>query len=130
MELSPSKIRYLLTVYELYMEHPGPVRPVDVANRQKVSRASVAVMLRELEEQRLILRNSDSAVEFTLKGQEAAMSYYSQYRTLLRFFLQTLQVDGPKAREDCIHLVSSLSGESLKNLSRYVKDSRVHYILS
>ncbi|AEC02182.1 metal-dependent transcriptional regulator [Parasphaerochaeta coccoides] len=130
MELSPAKIRYLLSIYELYMEHPESIRPVDVARRLKISRASVTVMLKELEEQNLVSRNTDSGIEFTPKGQKTAMTYYTQYRTFLRFFLQNLQIDGINAREDCISLVSSLSEESLRSLSRYVKDSRLHYILS
>ncbi len=130
MDLSPSKIRYLLIIYELSMESPGAIRPIDIANRMKVSRASVAVMLKELAEHGLISRTEESGVRFTVRGHERAMWYYTQYRTLLRFFLQALRQDGVLAREDCMNMVSTLSRESLRYLVHYVKDGRVHYNLS
>ncbi len=127
MELTSSKARYLLVIYELGAGKNNPVRSVDIANRIGISRASVAGMLQDLQQSSMVSRTACGEVLLTQEGNEVAMDLYLQYRTLLRFFMQNLQIDGPQAREDSISAIVNLSPCCVKQFSKYIRDVKNHH---
>lgn len=130
MELSAAKARYLLVIYELTLNKKEPIRPVDIANRIGVSRASVAGMLQELQQAGLVTRSETGEVSLSDSGNDTALELYQQYRTLLRFFLQNLRLDGAQAREDSISAIVNLSPECVRQFSKYIRDVKDHHAAS
>lgn len=130
MELTSSKARYLFVIYELGDGKNNPVRSVDIANRIGISRASVAGMLQDLAQSGMVFRTECGAVLLTKGGNDVAMDLYLQYRTLLRFFMQNLQIDGPQAREDSISAIVNLSSNCIKQFSKYIRTVKGHHSLS
>jgi len=130
MELTTSKARYLFVIYELGAGKNNPVRSVDIANRIGISRASVAGMLQDLLQSGMVSRTECGAVLLTKDGNDVAMDLYLQYRTLLRFFMQNLQIDGPQAREDSISAIVNLSPSCIRQFSKYIRTVKGHHSLS
>ncbi len=130
MDLTASKARYLLVIYELGSGKNTPVRSVDIANRIGISRASVAGMLQDLAQSGVVARTPCGEVILTDEGNAIAMDLYLQYRTLLRFFMQNLQIDGPQAREDSITAIVNLSPTCVRQFAKYIRDIKSHHLFS
>lgn len=119
MKLTPSKIRYLLTIYEINPDTYS-VRSIDIASRLKISRSSVNNMVDYLIDQGFVEKELYGNVLLTEKGQIIASELYAQYKVVLRFYLQQLKIDGSEAREEAINTVSFLGENCIEKLVRFL----------
>jgi Mn-dependent DtxR family transcriptional regulator len=87
-------------------------------------------MLQDLAQSGVVARTPCGEVILTDEGKAIAMDLYLQYRTLLRFFMQNLQIDGPQAREDSITAIVNLSPTCVRQFAKYIRDIKSHHLFS
>ena len=100
---------YMKTVYLL--QQKGPVHGSDIADALRVSRPTVSVSLREMEEEGYLIRKADHTVCLTPKGlviaHEIADKNLSLYELLVR-----LGVKKKTAEQDACEMEHAISKES------------------
>ena len=116
MTLTPSATRYLLAIYQL-SDGGHAVRSVDVSTELGVSRASVVKMLRRLVADGLINKKYYGNIQLTPEGVREANRIYTQFTILEHFFRFCLRVEEPVAKQDALACLSTLSQESLEQLT-------------
>ncbi|HJD22829.1 MAG TPA: metal-dependent transcriptional regulator [Firmicutes bacterium] len=113
---------YLKTIYILY-RRSGLVRGVDVAEELSVSRATVSISLKGLEEEGYLFVDEAHGIHLTEKGRRIAEETYERYRTFQEL-LEGLGVDKRTAGRDACrmeHAVSPESFQALKGLAGKAK---------
>ena len=113
---------YLKTVYLLQNQN-GRVRGVDIAAYLGVSRPTVCVSLRALEQEGYLFLDEGHEVHLTGLGKKVAQATYERHQTF-QSLLENLGVDGKTAAADaCLmeHAVSPESYEALKELAKRKK---------
>lgn len=115
MELSNTKIRYLLTILEL-MRQNKKARSVDIAVSLGVSRSSVHRMLCTLAELGLLSKEFRQSVTLTAIGIASVQQFTSQYELLFPFFTQQLQLKEYDAQELSISLLSAANANCVQQL--------------
>lgn len=73
-ELSPSKIRYLVTLSQLDPERKG-VRSISLARKLNVSRPSVHAMIEKLEDMGYVRKEYYGIIYLTQEGLDVGMQY-------------------------------------------------------
>ncbi len=109
---------YLKTIYILQKEN-GIVRGIDIAAVLHVSRPTVCVSLRELEEEGYVNLDEHRWVYLTERGKSIANETHERNQTFFRL-LTALGVDEQTASDDACrleHSVSEKSFEAFKNLT-------------
>ena len=107
MDLSRSKIKYLLIIYRLCREN-GTARSVDIAIHLGVARPSVHRMLSTMADVGLVHMEPRSAVSLTDQGRIAAESYDRQYEQIYPFFSEELGLSPYDAEQSAVAALSSL----------------------
>lgn len=110
---------YMKVIYRL-REH-GLVRGVDIARELGVSKPTVSVALRKMEDSGLISVQNSRSVELTEEGERIACEVTERYEILYGFLLE-LGVDEQTAREDACRMEHGISYTSLAA----VKELRVY----
>lgn len=108
---------YLKTIYILSKEKD--VHGADIARALKVSRPTVSVALKALEEEGYVFVDEAHEIHLTEKGHRIAVETYERHNTF-RQLLMGLGVDEKTASEDACemeHAVSQKSYEAIKNLA-------------
>lgn len=116
MALTPSMIRYLLTIYSL-SDGGNPVRSVDVSRQMSVTRSSVVKTLRALTADGMIEKEYYGDIRLTAVGIQSANRLYTQVTILAYFFRHHLGVSADTALKDAITCTCVLSKESLAKLT-------------
>lgn len=107
MELSRSKIKYLLIIHHLCQEK-GAARSVDIAIQLGVARPSVHRMLSSLAEGGFVHMEPRGAVTLTHEGKKAAEVFDRQYQRLYPFFLHELGLSAYDAEQSALAALSAL----------------------
>ncbi|MBQ9925222.1 MAG: metal-dependent transcriptional regulator [Clostridia bacterium] len=107
MDLSRSKIKYLLIIHRLSRE-TGKARSVDIAIHLGVARPSVHRMLTTMAEAGLVHMEPRSAVSLTQQGREAAEGYDRQYELVYPFLSEELGLSTYDAEQSAVAALSSL----------------------
>lgn len=76
-ELSPSKIRYLVTLSQLDPERKG-VRSISLARKLNVSRPSVHAMIEKLEDMGYVRKEYYGIIYLTQEGLDVGRQYNSE----------------------------------------------------
>jgi DtxR family Mn-dependent transcriptional regulator len=115
---------YLESIYVIVMEK-GYARTKDVSIALSITPASVAEMFRKLSDEELVVYRKYEGVTLTEKGLEIAKTVHRRH-TILREFLEIINVPSPIADEDaCImeHHLSDQTIEQISNLVAFVKEA-------
>ncbi|MCD7859334.1 MAG: metal-dependent transcriptional regulator [Firmicutes bacterium] len=83
--LSPSKKKYLLTIYELSRSGER-LRVTRIAGALRVSKPSVCRMVQSLAEEGLLAREEGGKIALTRAGEDTCCELHRQYLALCRFF--------------------------------------------
>ena len=100
---------YMRTIYSLRQK--GAVRGADIAEALHVSRPTVSVSLREMEEEGYLLRRKDKTVELTDRGLEIAREIAGRNDSIYEL-LVNLGVSRATARKDACDMEHAISRES------------------
>lgn len=113
---------YLKTIYLLQKQN-GYVRGVDIAAQLDVSKPTVSISLKGLEEEGYLFLDNAHEVHLTNLGRKVAEATYERHQTF-QALLEDLGVDGKTAAADACrmeHAVSPESYEALKELAQRKK---------
>lgn len=120
MRLNRQVEDYLKTIYHL--RENDAVRGVDIVRALGVTKPTVSVALRKLENAGLITVNSDRSLSLTKEGEMIARDVTQRYDTIYGL-LTDLGVDKSVAHEDSCrmeHGISEASLQALIELRRYL----------
>ena len=109
-----------------YLEEHDSIRPIDIANTLKVSRASVSEALRRLSEIELINYGRYGVITITEKGKNAAQNVIKRHNTFYKFLHEILKMPKNIASENACkieHVVSEELVERLDNFLNYCSTS-------
>lgn len=106
---------YLKTIHIL--SRCGEVRGTHIADMLGVSRATVSLTLKALEQEGYLLRMADHTVRLTDSGREIAEATYARNR-FFRTMLSSLGVDEKTSAHDACELEHAVSPESFAALQR------------
>lgn len=113
---------YLKTIYVLRTQN-GSARGIDVAEELNVSRPTVSIALKGLEEEGYLYADEAHEIHLTKEGSAIAQATCERYHTFRRLLIN-LGVNKQTAAEDACkleHAVSPESYEALKNLAEKSK---------
>lgn len=107
---------YLKTIYLLGRGTSG-VRGVTIAEELGVSRPTVCIIVRRLEEDGYVTKNAEHEIFLTEQGYEIAKSTLDRHQTLETLLVE-LGVDQKTAAEDACKMEHGVSRESFQALKR------------
>ena len=107
---------YLKTIYLLGRGTSG-VRGVTIAEELGVSRPTVCIIVRRLEEDGYVTKNAEHEIFLTEQGCEIAKSTLARHQTLETLLVE-LGVDQKTAAEDACKMEHGVSRESFQALKR------------
>ncbi|MHB1315799.1 MAG: metal-dependent transcriptional regulator [Christensenellales bacterium] len=119
-KVSSSSQDYLEAILML-SENDSPVRSVDVAAAENVSRASVAKAMGVLKDKGLIRQEKYGMVSLTPEGVRQANSVKKRHNTLKSFLIGLLGVEPETAEQDACRMEHVISLETLEKLEKYMK---------
>lgn len=108
MQLTHSKLKYLLTAAELQKSNPVGFRGIDLAIQLGVSRASVRKMLIKFTEDGYLNHESQFYYCLTEKGSKEIECYQKNFHTLRDFFEQVMELTDFEAKECSLSVLSAL----------------------
>jgi DtxR family Mn-dependent transcriptional regulator len=112
--MTPSLEDYLKTAGLL--ADRGEVRITDIAARLGVSKSSVVVAIRSLEEQGFVEHERYRTVALTEQGKEKAAEIRARYEFLLSFLQDVVGVSTETAKRDSCKMEHIVSEETLKKM--------------
>jgi Mn-dependent DtxR family transcriptional regulator len=110
---------YLESIHVLGMEH-GNVRVKDIAERLKISRASVSMAMNHLEKQGLVLHPRYDLVSLTEQGLCFAAAVYERHRIIRTFLKEVLKLGEDVAEKDACRIEHHIGPETFKSIKRYI----------
>ena len=117
-KLTVAMQNYLKAVYELSGNREG-ARVSDIAARLEVSKSSVCMAMKVLQEKKLVQRDAYHKVFLTLQGRSLAVSIIETYETIRIFLIKVLNIDSATARRDAFaiqYVISRGTLYSMRNL--------------
>ncbi len=114
---------YLESIYRLGFDQAdgeGGVRPVDVAERLGVSKASVNKAVSVLKDQGMVDQSRYGRVTLTPEGEAYAMRVWHAHRTLRAFLEGDLGVAHEVADEEACLMEHVLSADTMNRLTAYL----------
>lgn len=121
--LSSSSQDYLEAILEL-SEHSNAIRPVDLANRIGVSRASITKAIKVLKSSGYIEQQRYSDIYLTPEGKTAAIAVTYRHKVLRTFLIDILGVDPKIADEDACKMEHNISFQTLTKLCEFVDKAK------
>ena len=118
MEKRSAKEDYLRVIYELHEERG--IKSVEIAEKLKVSKASVSEMLRKLADDKLVKMNKYSRVKLTKKGVEIAEKLYKKY-DFIKEFMKMIGHEEDEANQHSHILEHALHDDSVNKIKNYFK---------
>lgn len=119
--LSQSAEDYLETIYILTRREPA-AKTKEIAQRMKVSSASVSEMLGKLSEQEYIHYEKYRGATLTEKGLAVAKRVRRRHRLLEKFLTDILGLKRDKSHVEACRLEHIVSDESMKKICQMVQD--------
>ena len=118
--LTASLEDYLETIFRV-IEEKQAVRPKDIAQRLKVSNASVTGALRSLAEKRLINYAPYDVITLTPDGKSAAQDVARRHEVLRDFFVRVLAVEANDADEAACKMEHSIPKSILNRFIQFAE---------
>jgi DtxR family Mn-dependent transcriptional regulator len=116
--LSESLEDYLEIILQLQQEK-RVARVRDIANRKRVSNASVSNALVRLARDGYVLHEAHEFVELTTRGEELARRVLRRHEFLIAFLRDVLQVSPQTAQADACAMEHQVSAETLERLASF-----------
>lgn len=118
--LSASLEDYVEAIYHIVNDN-GTARSKEIANRLKVSRASVTEALRALSKKKLIIYTPYAAITMTEEGKQIARDVVFRHNVLKRFFTKILHIDEATAEESACKIEHSAPPELIEKLTNFME---------
>ena len=99
----------------------GGVRSVDIANRLKVSKASVNKAVTALKNQGLVEQSHYGKVLLTEQGREVGAAVWHRHRLIRTFLIQELGVDFDTADSEACMMEHALSEDTMDRWIAYLE---------
>lgn len=103
----------------------GGVRSVDIANRLKVSKASVNKAVTALKNQGLVEQSHYGKVLLTAQGREVGAAVWHRHRLIRTFLIQELGVDFDTADSEACMMEHALSEDTMDRWIAYLEGQGV-----
>lgn len=116
MQLTHTKLKYLLTAAELQKQDERGFRGIDLAIQLGVSRASVRKMLLKFIEDGYLSHESQYYYFLTEKGKHAINMYMVYYHKLQLFFKESMELTEFESKECSLSLISVLPVSELDRI--------------
>ncbi|HEV3310372.1 MAG TPA: metal-dependent transcriptional regulator [Chloroflexota bacterium] len=113
---SPVEESYLETIYNMSMED-GLVRAVDLAEKFKVSRPTVAQTLRKLSDEGLVTQDRTTGIQLSSQGRDKTEGLLRRHRLAERLMFDVLGMDFISAHEQAHALEHWISPEVEERIS-------------
>ncbi|MHB9291658.1 putative DtxR family transcriptional regulator, Mn-dependent transcriptional regulator [Hollandina sp. SP2] len=107
-----------------FLTDEGAVRVTDIAARLGVSKPSVVIAIKTLEEQGILEHKRYRTVSLTKKGTVQAAEIRKRHRLLTLFLQNIVGVDTETAEKDACKMEHILSGETLEKIETLVEEIR------
>lgn len=117
--VSRSMEDYLETIHILDAER-GVVRVKDIADRLRISRASVSGAMNHLEKQGLVLHPRYDRVSLTETGSDLAVRVYERHRIIRHFLSDVLGLNREVAERDACRIEHSIGPETFRSIKRFL----------
>lgn len=117
---STSVEEYLEALYKL-RDGKRPVRPSKLAEHLGLKPASIAEMLKKLQEDRFVKRTPDQGVLLTAKGERLALKLIRKHRLSERFLTDALGIPWDKVHDEACKFEHVLSEEVEEGLDRFLE---------
>lgn len=114
---SVNKEDYLRGIYHL-LEDEGYVKSVDLADYLNITKPSVSEMLKELNNEGLIVYKKYSKLRFTSKGRTIARKLTFKHRIIESFLKNILRIDSQNIHEEAHRLEHAFSDKSIEKLRK------------
>jgi len=111
---------YLRIIHELTQSYKEGLRSVEIAEKLKVSKASVSEMMRKLAKENLVEINPYSKIFLTKKGRIHAEKMYDRHHLIKQFTKKYLGHDDETAYEEAHQLEHAFSKESIKVIHKLI----------
>ncbi len=121
-KVSTSHEDYLEAIVMLGGDEANPIRSTDLAQKLKVSKASVNKAIKHLEEQHLVTKPLYGDITLTKEGLEYAQSIYSRHTYLFSFLTKELGIDTETAEEEACLMEHAISDSSFEKWKHYIKN--------
>ncbi len=118
--LSASQEDYLEVIFDL-SHGLEPIRSIDIANRLKVSRASVNKRLGLLKEAGFVEHEPYGLVRLTENGCRIAKNVRERHNALYQFLTQILGVDDEVASQEACEMEHAISQDTSDKLYEYLR---------
>lgn len=105
---------YLKVIYQLQNSN-GYVRSIDIADMRGVSKASVCVAMKKLQNENLIDMDEDKVIHLTAEGEKYASEVINKYN-LIKQALISIDVDEQTAAQDACRIEHLISGETANKI--------------
>jgi Mn-dependent DtxR family transcriptional regulator len=120
--MTESQEDYLKTIG--FLSDEGKVRVTDIARRLNVSKPSVVVALKLLEEKSLINHEKYGRVLLTEKGKSLAAEIRERHELLKNFLRLNINVSEANAEKDACRMEHILSEETFELIIKIVKGEK------
>lgn len=120
-KVSMSHEDYLEAIVMLGGTTKVSVRPVDVATKLGVSKASVNKAITSLKEKGLVEQPHYGDITFTEEGYEYGLSVFDRHHVLFEFLTKTLGIAEDVAEREACLMEHAISDESFVKWRAYIK---------
>jgi len=120
-KISSSIEDYLEIIYE-QLKFNRTVRPVDIAKKMDVSRASVTEALKKLSLKGYIKYEKNTPIELTEVGLKIAESVSLKHSVLCDFFCNTLGLEKDEAEENACKVEHVITQNAFEKLIEFLKN--------
>jgi len=117
--ISKALEEYVKAMY-IIQSQTGEIRVTDIANKMKVSKASVNKSLKSLKDAGYVEYETYGKIEITPPGENLAKKLLEAYDIAFLFFYEVLEMKEEISKVEAEKLKSTLSDESLNKLARFV----------
>ena len=122
LKVTESHEDYLEAIVMLGGTDRVSVRPVDVANKMEVSKASVNKAVSVLKEAGLLDQPYYGDITLTKEGYEYGTKVYQRHKMITRFF-EGIGVDAEQAEQEACMVEHDISDETFQKWSSYIEDN-------
>lgn len=120
--LSASMQNYIKAIYELSSGGVG-ARVVDIADKLGLTKASVCVAMRNLQEKELVYRDGHRLVHLTEAGKRQAILTLDKFAIVRQFLVEVLGVQPTTADADASTIEHVISVDTLCALCHFVNQN-------
>lgn len=112
---------YLEVMYE-FTSNNLKFKAVDIANKLKISRASVSEALQKLSEQGLVVYQKYKPAALTEKGEQIAKEVFYKHKTLCAFFKKILNLSEEEAQINACRIEHVITDNAFDKIREIIRD--------